>query len=146
MSLINAVFPHRGYSMTIEAYAVRSQYQSHGASRLVADPVDVLLTVSPEAKTLLNQLGISTVFDLGASILFDTARRIVAAAGPGYGMGDFIGADFLDAAELWKSPAGLADSPVAVLRQVSDVTATELEKTLGISTIRELSAWPAYRA
>ncbi|MDQ6800352.1 MAG: hypothetical protein M3041_05890, partial [Acidobacteriota bacterium] len=132
--------------MTLEAYAVRSPYRSDSASQLVSKPVESLLTVSADAKTLLNDLGITTIFDLGASILFDTARRIVEAADSSNGgRGEFIGADFLDATERGKSAAELADSKILVLRQVGDSVAQQIESALGISTIREMAAWPAYQ-
>ena len=132
--------------MTLESYPVRSQFRSDSASQLVSRPVESLLAVSADAKTLLNDLGITSIFDLGASILFDTARRIVEAADvSGTSQPQFIGADFIDATERGKSAAELSDSSIAVLRQVGEAIATQLEETLGISTVREMAAWPAYR-
>src|SRR5215475_12626355 len=104
--------------MVLESiYPVRSQFRSDSASQLVQRPVSALLTVSADAATLLNDLGITTVFDLGASLLFDTARRIVEAANAASGRNaGFIGADFLDEAHRGKRPADLADASVEVLR------------------------------
>ena len=64
----------------MDGYPVRQQYVSDTPVQLLARPVGALLSVSAGAVTLLDGLGVKSVFDLGASMLFGTARAIVEAA------------------------------------------------------------------
>jgi hypothetical protein len=130
----------------MSTYPVRQQYVSDTPVQLLNRPVSALLTVSPSAATLLNgDLGISTIFDLGASLLFGTARTITEAAlGVQSVAGMPVSRDVIDEASANLTISELAESPVHVLRYVSDALAQSLNSTLGIETVRELAAWPPY--
>jgi hypothetical protein len=129
------------------AYPVHQTYRSDTPVQLLARDVGALLTVSDEQEAVLGALGVKTVLDLGASLVFGTAHTIVDAAVAGQARstapaaGDYVDTDGRD-----YSFAQLADQSPRVLRLVDDKTANALRDELGIVTLRELAAWPPYTA
>lgn len=129
----------------MSTYPVRQPYVSDTPVQLLARPVGALLSVSAPAATLLADLGIKSIFDLGASLLFGTARTITAAAAGVQAVATLpVARDVIDAAVADLTVAQLAEQPVRVLRSVNDTLAQALAATLGIETVRELAAWPPY--
>ncbi len=127
-------------------YPVRQQYVSDTPVQLLARPVNALLAVSTQAAALLDGLGVKTVFDLGASFLFATARKIADAASGVQAIASMpVSRDAIDATAADLTMAQLAESRLLVLRSVDDVLAQSLATTLGIETVRELAAWPPYK-
>jgi hypothetical protein len=114
---------------------------------VLRQPVTKLLGVSPDAGAALQELGISTVFDLGASSLFAAARSAAAAGGPGelasrHGMapGDWLKPD-TSFGELDQ----IGELPLEALRGVTNEQATTLKQALHVSTIAEFAKWPPQR-
>ncbi len=127
-------------------YPVRQQYVSDTPVQLLTRPVNALLAVSTQAATLLDGLGVKTVFDLGASFLFATARKIADAASGIQAIASMpVSRDAIDATAAALTMAQLADSRLLVLRNVDEALAQSFATTLGIETVRELAAWPPYK-
>src|SRR5262245_56529361 len=63
--------------------AVRGESAKGSLSEILKLPTKELLGVSEDAASALRELGIETIFDLGASNLFATAREILRASEPG---------------------------------------------------------------
>lgn len=127
-------------------YPVRQQYLSDTPVQLLARPVNALLAVSTQAASLLDGLGVKTVFDLGASFLFATARKIADAASGVQAIASMpVARDAIDATAAALTMAQLADSRLLVLRNVDETLAQSFAKTLGIETVREMAAWPPYK-
>lgn len=112
---------------------------------LLARPARDLLGVTERAAEILGDLGIRTIFDLGASNLFASARAIVevsrmAATGSRLGLvpGDLL----LDGVEL--AIEDLAMLPLDKLRALPSASATELAIALDVETILDFANWPPY--
>lgn len=113
---------------------------------ILSRPTRDLLGVSEEAAEVLAGLGIQTIFDLGASRLFDAARTVLelsdATASPG-GLG-MIPGDLLadgDAGSL----DTLGDLPLSRLRGIDPERTQELSEALDVVTIADLANWPPHR-
>ena len=131
----------------MDGYPVRQQYVSDTPVQLLARPVGALLSVSAGAVTLLDGLGVKSVFDLGASMLFGTARAIVEAAWGVQSMRAMaVSRDMIDSTVADLTLAELADQPLTALRIVDAQLGQAMATAFGTVTVRELAAWPPYRA
>lgn len=131
----------------MDGYPVRQQYVSDTPVQLLARPVGALLSVSAGAVTLLDGLGVKSVFDLGASMLFGTARAIVEAASGVQSMRAMaVSRDMIDSTVADLTLAELADQPLTALRIVDAQLGQAMATAFGTVTVRELAAWPPYRA
>lgn len=120
-------------------------------SQALNAPVDVLLGVTTAAREALEPLHIRTVYDLGASSLFATARRIATAAGPDgvSGRHGLVAGDWLDSSPIEQPPdraAALGARPIAAMRLLTAAQAASLTDALGIATIADLAHWPPHLA
>ncbi|MBL8120164.1 MAG: DUF4056 domain-containing protein, partial [Anaerolineae bacterium] len=127
------------------AYSVRTNYRSDTPIQLANRACTALLGISIEAGKTLQKLGIETIFDLGASHLFGTTREIVEAASPSSDNSiGRVSADYVDASARDLKIGELADSSIEILRTIGKKTAEEIDKNLGLTTIREMAFWPPY--
>ena len=104
--------------------------------------------MSPLCADGLAKLGISTIFDLGASQLFAGATPIAASQSSDSLVGRFglVPTGLVtDAARLLPLTEP-ADAPVNTLREISTALADEFAKTMGITTVQDLVSWPPYLA
>lgn len=132
--------------MTVDGYAIQSQYMADSVTQLLMRPVSTLLDVSSDGAKVLESLGIITIFDLAASSIFDSARQIVLAASQPPGLGtDHIAGDFVDSSYRDRTPRAVAAASLAAMRSIGEVTAKKIKDVLGLSTIQELANWPPYR-
>jgi len=128
---------------------LKLRFASLDALVALRSPVSALLGVSTDIEGLLNELGISTVFDLAVSPLFRTCSDIVAAAN---GAGDSIiarvgrvpGSILADGAPA--TPAALAGADVAELREIGTTLANDVKSLLQTDTVGDLGRWPVFRA
>jgi hypothetical protein len=100
----------------------------------------VLLGVSDAAQATLDAMNVRTVFDLAASRVFDTARRLVALETDPTQAEARLNTVAADAVTL---PAGvpvneLSRQPLAILRGVP----VGLAAALDVATVRDLAQWP----
>jgi hypothetical protein len=100
----------------------------------------VLLGVSDAAQAALDAMNVRTVFDLAASRVFDTARRLVALETDPTQAEARLNTVAADAVAL---PAGvpvneLSRQPLAILRGVP----VGLAAALDVATVRDLAQWP----
>ncbi len=131
----------------MDGYPVRQQYVSDTPVQLLARPVGALLSVPAGAVTLLDNLGIKSVFDLGASMLFGTARAVAeAASGVQSVRAMSVSRDMIDPTVADLTFAELAEQPLTALRIVDAQLGQAMATALGTVTVRELAAWPPYRA
>jgi hypothetical protein len=121
-------------------------YRSLSRDELITREVVVFLGVSEGAAQLLNELGIRTVFDLGVSHLFNTARQLSMIVNNTDGIARYqrIPGDALDASFDVGSLSALASASPEVLRNVGPVTAEKLRTQLGVSTLYELGHWQPF--
>jgi hypothetical protein len=116
-----------------------------GATSVLSQPIADLLGVSDAASAALSELGIRTVFDLGASSVFRAASIVVdlatrSADPPDLGVvpGDLVrqgGSLSLDR---------VAAEPLGRLAAVPASLASQLATALDIETISDLAGWPPY--
>ena len=131
----------------MDGYPVRQQYVSDTPVQLLARPAGALLSVPAAAVTLLETIGIKTVFDLATSMLFGTARAISDAAAGVQAMGAMaVPRDMIDANAADLTYDELAEQPLTVLRIVGPQRGQAMATAFGTVTVRELAAWPPYRA
>ena len=128
---------------------VRTANGSHDAEALLRQPTSVLLGVSEQAAAALAAIDIATVFDLAISELFHNAWNITVLAEDGQGAFAAVGRvprDALrDGAAL--SLAELVAAPISRLASSFPAkTLDEVAAALDLVSIRDLAAWPAYRA
>ena len=115
---------------------------------LLKKPATVLLGVSAAAAAALEKVGIKTVFDLGTSNLFATARAVneigkTGTASAIYGMstGDLL-ADSASFSSLQEIPR----LPVSDLRMLSPAQSAGITAALEVESIRDLALWPPHAA
>ena len=115
---------------------------------LLTSPVSVLLGVSDAAEKALDDVGIRTVFDLGASWLFANARAATGAAASEARTGrlGMVPTDWLQPGASWESLDQLGELPLAQLRGVTAPVAAALSTALGVTTIREFALWAPHQA
>src|SRR6185503_11644927 len=125
---------------------VRADFAQLDAYELVGKPTSALLGVSKPAEAALKHVGISTVFDLGASWLFANARAASEADREGTASSRFGRAptDWLQTDVQYGSLAEISALPVQSLRGVSGDDAAALTQALDVRTIRDLAHWPPY--
>ncbi|MEZ4388923.1 MAG: hypothetical protein R3D98_15365 [Candidatus Krumholzibacteriia bacterium] len=129
--------------------AIREPMRNLAPDELAVQPVTALMGVSDRAAALLRTLGIRTVFDLGVSQLFHTARLLCDLASGGAGaMARFqqVPRELLDPGADAVSLADLARVPLSGLRSLDTAAAQRLEEVLGVTTLDELGRWAPYRA
>src|SRR5436190_3139182 len=113
---------------------VRSGYTARTVDAMLRAPVTALLGVSSAAGAALQPIGITSVFDLAASRIFNAARRLAAIADdrdrsePENRLG-VVASDIVDRpADI--ALADLATQPVAILRGVGPAQAPALSAAL----------------
>ncbi len=111
---------------------------------LLKKPVSELLGVSALAANALKKIGISTIFDLGTSNVFATARTVLGlknsasiSTKTGLVPGDLITEDSLNT-----SPEVFGDKTLDKLRILTPAIAQELSTALDVNTIRDFALWP----
>jgi hypothetical protein len=125
--------------------SLRPAFLTNTASELLKQPITALLTVSNDAANALNNIGIVTIFDLGSSQLFSAARQIKEATKiKDTELIQRFSGDLIDNAASGKKTTEIADSPISILRQLDETSATFIQNALSVLSIRELAAWPAY--
>src|SRR6185503_12291432 len=103
---------------------VRADFAQLDAYELVGKPTSALLGVSKPAEAALKHVGISTVFDLGASWLFANARAASEADREGTASSRFGRAptDWLQTDVQYGSLAEISALPVQALRGARSAT------------------------
>jgi len=124
--------------------AIRASSTALDLPNLLKQPTRCLLGVSQPAADALSAVGIHTVFDLGASNLFASARSIIAASHAGTPDARFglVAGDLItdDAAT---TPLGdVPNLPLSALRLLTAAQAQQLTSALDVETIRDLASWP----
>ena len=125
---------------------VRTEHTARTADELLRAGVSALLGVSSDGAQALNQIGVVSVFDLAASRVFSTARRLSAIASdddhrlPESRLGVVLG-------ETVDAPADvevkdLASEPLSILRAIGPGLAPTFAAALGTDTVRDLAQWP----
>ncbi|MGQ0766284.1 MAG: hypothetical protein ACT4OZ_11520 [Gemmatimonadota bacterium] len=127
---------------------VRTSSASLDLPALLRQPTRSLLGVSEPAAEALAEAGIRTIFDLGASQLFASARAVVAAAQPGGASARFgaLPGDLLSEGAADTPLAEVPALPVSALRMLSLLEATALATALDVETIRDFASWPPQAA
>jgi len=124
-------------------------FRNLGTDELAIQPTTALLGVSDKTDKALRSLGIHTIFDLGVSQLFHTARTladvVTAHRGP-IARFQQIPRELLDAGVDVSRMEDLAHIPLSSLRSLDTNAATRLEESLGISTLDEMGRWAPYLA
>jgi hypothetical protein len=126
---------------------LRSDISELELSDVLRQPTTKLLGVSADAGTALREIGISTIFDLGAASLFAMARAAAAAGGSHElaGRHGMAPGDWLKPHASFDTLDQIAGLPLEVLRGITDVQATALKQALDVSTIAEFAKWPPQR-
>lgn len=127
--------------MSDVAEHLRAGFAGSSLSEALRLSTSALLGVSGDAAAALERVGVTSIFDLGSSWLFDNAADVIAAASREPGASSTQMLDVL--------PAGQADDPGSLplenLRGMSDDDAQEIKQALAIDTIREFALWPPRR-
>lgn len=128
---------------------IRSTCHHLDTASLLRQPIDILMGVSPAAKTELDTHNIKTVFDLAASSLFREAAMLVAAAdnpSSEWALAGTAPRTVVDSAIAALPIQIIAERNVEDLRSFSEKAAGRLSAALDVTTIRDLAAWPPYLA
>ncbi len=125
---------------------VRSGHTARTADEILRAPVAALLGVSEGAAHALRHIGITSVFDLAASRVFSTARRLAALAAdtertePESRLGVVLGetVNVPDGVEV----ADLAGQTISILRAIGPAHEQAIAGALDVATVRDLALWP----
>lgn len=125
---------------------VRSGHTARTADEILRAPVAALLGVSAAAAGAVGAIGIFSVFDLAASRVFSTARRLAALASdteraePESRLGIVLGetVEVPDGVEV----ADLAGQSIAILRAIGTTHEAAIASALDVTTVRDLALWP----
>lgn len=126
---------------------LRSSSQSQSLEEVLHKPVSALLGVSAVEATQLERLGITSIFDLATSSVFDAATRLHRAAN---NLNDPLRkhgappADIVRAGAAGKTIDELALQPIAILQGVPSTGAREISAALDVQTVRDLALYPPY--
>ncbi|MFG0320173.1 MAG: hypothetical protein ACF8XB_23070, partial [Planctomycetota bacterium JB042] len=127
---------------------LRSGGGSFDTTEILARPTRDLLGVSEAAARTLADLGIESVFDLGASHLFAAARAVLEfsrAGGAAPRLGPVPGDLLNDGRAAATAAEDLGDLPVTGLRPLTEDQGRALQESLDIATIADLANWPPHR-
>lgn len=123
-------------------YAVRQDNRADTPVQLLGRPVTSLLTVNEDQAGILKGLGIETIQDLGASLIFGTAAHLIVLAGQAESSAPAAG-DYIDA-NINLTFGELAEAPLTTLRFIDEATAAGISEKFGLVTLREAATWPPY--
>lgn len=127
------------------SHFLRPAYASFTSEQLLNQPVSAILAISELSSQRLGMLGIKSIFDLGSSQLFGAARQILNAALADHNPDtQTFSGDLINDSGIGKSIKEIADFPIEAMRMLDEAKAKAIQDDLGIATIRELAAWPAY--
>lgn len=131
------------YSRFLKTNALGSEL-----SDILQQPLTILLGVNAASASALKDIGIETVFDLGASWLFANAASVSetndlnhhanSTALPVTGM--------LKANTVFQSTAEIPNLSLAFLNGLTDDQASTIQNALSVTTIREFAYWPPRQA
>jgi hypothetical protein len=128
---------------------VKSEFGDLQIEQVLSSPPSVLLGVSDAAATALGALGVSTVFDLSLSTVFDNAARIVAAGDDPRSVMRRYGrapSALVDDGAATTPTTDLPYADLAVLTGVDAATSQTLQEQFGVRTVRDLAYWPPFLA
>jgi hypothetical protein len=126
--------------------SVRASSSELELHELLKKPTTELLGVSAAAAAVLANLGIKTIFDLGTSNLFASARAAMEMSQTGTPSGRFgiPSADLLTDTAQFSSLEEIPRLGIDKLRILSPQQAQQLSAALDVMTIRDLALWPPY--
>lgn len=129
---------------------VRTADRNRTLGEILSLPVETLLGVDADSATALTKLGIGTVFDLATSAIFANACKLVDAASdtksPFFQHGTPTADMVIQSGVAGKKIAEIQFLPIDVLSGISSADRPNLEKVLGVLTVRDLAFYPPYRA
>jgi hypothetical protein len=128
---------------------LKSSAQNLAIEQVLAAQPSVLLGVDAAAQTALAGLGITTVFDLSVSTIFDAAARMLSSSENPRSVLRRFGrapAGLVDGSALATDSTQLPYAGIAVIAGVGTTTATALEQALSVSVVRDLALWPPFLA
>ncbi len=126
---------------------VRTAASPLESQELLKKPISVLLGVSEAATVALGKLGIRTVFDLGASNLFATARTIVELGQVGTPATRFgvVAGDLLTDDVAGQPVEHVGILSLHKMRILADADTQELSTALDVTSIHDFAYWPPHR-
>ncbi len=125
---------------------LKTGYEGLATAELVKSPITILIGVSEIQQQTLVKLGIHTMFDLAMSPIFKGAYEIaVAAIDPQHPFARY-GIPSADAGVGSKSPQDLVDDSIEALSGITTGIVSELQNSLGVTTVRDFAFWPPYLA
>ncbi|MGH6613675.1 hypothetical protein [Sphingomonas sp.] len=127
---------------------VKTSSEAIELSDLLNSPVSILLGVNDAAAAALGAIGIATVFDLGASSIFEIAREASNAGRLGSPTARFnlLPGEWLKPGTVYESLAAVGALPLETLGALDAAQVLALKPALGVETIREFSLWPPHQA
>ena len=127
---------------------LKSAFAALAPDEALRSPASTLLGVSQPAQNALSTIGISTVFDLAASLSFATASKLVTIQNDPTAAEARLNAVAADtvAAPVGVPATELADQPISILRGIGTANAGAISSALDITTVRDLALWPPYAA
>lgn len=127
---------------------LKSAFAALAADEALRSPASTLLGVSQPAQNALSTIGISTVFDLAASLSFATASKLVTIQNDPTAAEARLNAVAADtvAAPVGVPATELADQPISILRGIGTANAGPISSALDLTTVRDLALWPPYAA
>ncbi|TWI04533.1 hypothetical protein IP90_00666 [Luteimonas cucumeris] len=130
--------------------AVRTQYRNLPLRELLHQSPQALLGVNEAAATVLETLGVKTVFDLATAGIFDDANVLLDAASnlksALYQHGTPT-RDLVREAEAAGVKVGeLQFLPISVLERIAAAEAAAIQAALDVHSVRDLALYPPHRA
>jgi hypothetical protein len=115
---------------------------------LLKKPCSELLGVSAAAADVLGKEGIKTIFDLGTSNLFASARAAMEMAQAGTPSGRFglASGDLLKGTAQYSALEDIPKLSIDNLRLLTPQRAEQISVALDVNSIRDLALWPPYLA
>lgn len=126
---------------------LRSEFSDIELHEALHQPLSILLGVNLDAINALKDIGINTIFDLGASRLFTHAQIATEVDQPSTlsGRMGLAPSDWLKPAATFESLSDIPTLPLEYLNGLTDTQATTLKIALDVTTIRDFAFWPPRR-
>ncbi|MBI5406967.1 MAG: hypothetical protein HZA18_04650 [Nitrospirae bacterium] len=126
---------------------LKSEYQNLFPHGVLSLPIDCLAGVTKDVAKTLEDVGVSSVFDLATSAIFRAAAEALHATNNGARLQPaLVSNDLLDAASKTETTGEFLNQKISVFKGIGTNGANKIESNVGILHVRDLATWPPYIA
>ena len=128
---------------------LKSEFSHLEPREALQQPINVLLGVNLQAKTVLESLEIHSVFELALSNVFDNASKLMASQQnptDAFTLYGSVPADMIDHTAENADVATLSSADITVLSGIGPQNGPAMRESMQVTTVRDLALWPPYLA